>query len=81
MLKPCRHRQRANTMTDLDPDQVIATLAHTLPPLSVNSLTKTSLQMPWAEGKPHLLPGAVLQAGAGTDTVRQGQIAWSFLST
>ena len=72
MLKLCRHRQRADTTTDLDPEQVIATLCATLtsalPPLSVNSHLKTSLQLPWTERKPHPLPGAMLQAGAGTDT-------------
>lgn len=66
-------RVRRPTPTDLHPDQVIATLCTTLtwalPPLSVNSHLKTSFQPPWTEGKPHPLPGDVLQAGAGTDTV------------
>lgn len=73
MLKLHGHRRRANTMTDLDTEQVIATLCATLacalPPLSVNSHLETSLQPPWTEGKPHPSSGAVLQAGAGTDSV------------
>lgn len=73
MLKLRRHRQRANTITDLDPEQVIATLCATLtcslPPLSVTSHLKISLQPPWTERKPHPLPGAMLRAGAGTDAM------------
>lgn len=72
ILKLCRHRQRPNTPTDLDPEQTIATLCTALtcalPPLSVNSCLKTSFQPPWTEAKPHPLPGDVLQAGAGADT-------------
>lgn len=71
-LKLCRHRQRASTPTDLDPEQAIAALCTTLtcalPPLSVNFHLKTSFQPPWTEGKSPPLPGDGLQAGAGTDT-------------
>lgn len=44
MFKLCRHRQRANTPTDLHPEQGIAalctTLTSALPPLSVNSTSQ-----------------------------------------
>lgn len=69
MFKLCRHRQRANTPTDLHPEQGIAalctTLTSALPPLSVNSHLTTPFQAPWTEGKPHPLPGDVQGAGTG----------------